>query len=266
MVAFGLRMIGQEQELAEKRLRDDRVRATSQLRQELSSRLERTALRETAALLNQPDRVVPSDFGSPEVALVARMVDGRIVLPWEGDGRPDQSRDLMGEAEFAHRVSQGEHEELVSGDVEQAVQHYRQALEVAHHPIQTAYAQLLLARALGQVGHDREALIHARAVLNSPPELVDEHGLPFALYAAVRLLQEDVDRQTVLACFERQMEDLRWPSPPALYLMRRILTTLSEDGSEAVAGEPREADSGAFPGDRVKDLEGQIPDLHVALL
>ncbi len=37
LVALGLRMIGQERELAEKRLSDERSRVTGHLRQELSS-------------------------------------------------------------------------------------------------------------------------------------------------------------------------------------------------------------------------------------
>jgi signal transduction histidine kinase len=248
MVALGLRMIGQEQELAEKRLHDEQLRVTGQVRQELSSRLERIALQEVAALAAEPDRVRASKYGSPEVALVARMVAGRIILPWEEDSRPDHSRRLMEDADIAHRVSRGEHEELVSGDAERALQHYRQALDVAHHPVQIAYVQLLLARALGRTGHDREALIYNQAVLTSPPDLVDEHGLPFSLYAAVQSVQQDTDHQTVLACLERQMEGPRWLNPPTLHLMRRLLATMSESGFGAAAAA------------RAEDLERTISD------
>jgi hypothetical protein len=233
-------MIGQEQELDEKRLHDEQLRVTRQLRQELSSRLERIALQEVAALLTQPDRAFASAYDNPHVALVARIVDGRIVLPWEEDSRPEHSRRRMEDADFAHRISQGEHEELVVGNLEGAVHAYRQALEVANSPVQTAYARLLLARTLSRMGHDREALDHTRAALTSPAELVDEHGVPFSLYAAVRLLQVDTDHQDVLACLQRQMEGSRWLSPPALYLTRSLLATLRESGLGAVAGDQEE--------------------------
>jgi len=162
---------------------------------------------------------------------------GSIVLPWEANSRPKQSRRLMGEADFARRVSQGEHEELVAGNLEQAVHRYRQALEEAHHPVQDAYAQLLLARALGGMGRQPEALTRYRTVLNSSPELVDEHGVPLSLFAAVRLLQIGTDHQAVLARLERQVDSPLWLSPPALYLLRSLANTVVESASDtATAG------------------------------
>jgi signal transduction histidine kinase len=282
MVILGVRMIGQERELAEKRLHDEQLRVTGQLRQELSSRLERMALQEVAAFVTRPDRALSRSYDHPDVVLVARVVEGRLVLPWDEDSRPNEARRLIGEEDFAQRVSQGEDDELVGENLQGAVHFYRQALEAAHHPVQTAYVQLLMARALGPLGHDREALIHTRAVLTSPPDLVDEHGMPFSLYAAVRLLQEDTDHESVLECLQRQVETPGWSSPPALHLMRRLLMTLKETDSGVAAGEPREedpgiaaeddgeadfriaagearkADPGAAPGDREEELERTI--------
>ena len=235
LVALGLRMIGQERELAEKRLADERGRVTGQIRQELSSRLERIALQEAAALVTQPDRALLSQYENPAVALVARVTDGEIVLPWEADSRPQQSRRLMGEADFARRVSQGEHEELVAGNFEQAVLRYRQAVEEAHSPVQDAYTQLLIARALGRLDRQPEALTHYRSVLNSSPELVDERGIPLSLYSAVRLLQEGTDHPAVLARLQRQVTSPLWLSPPALYLLRSLVNTLVESSSETTA-------------------------------
>jgi len=237
LVALGLRMIGQERELAEKRLDDERGRLSGQLRQELSSRLERIALQEAAALITQPDRALLSKYENPTLVLVARVTDGAIVLPWEADSRPQRSRQLMGEADFARRVSQGEHEELVAGNLEQAVYSYRQALEEADDPVQTAYAQLLLARALAGTDQQSEALAHYRTVLNSSPELVDERGVPFSLYAAVRLLQMGADHQAVLSRLERQVVSPLWLSPPALYLLRSLVSTLIESASDTATVE-----------------------------
>jgi len=237
LVALGLRMIGQERELAEKRLDDERGRLSGQLRQELSSRLERIALQEAAALITQPDRALLSKYENPALVLVARVTDGAIVLPWEADSRPQRSRQLMGEADFARRVSRGEHEELVAGNFEQAVYSYRQALEEADDPVQTAYAQLLLARALAGTDQQSEALAHYRTVLNSSPELVDERGVPFSLYAAVRLLQMGADHQAVLSRLERQVVSPLWLSPPALYLLRSLVSTLIESASDTATVE-----------------------------
>ncbi len=237
LVALGLRMIEQERELAENRLNDERARVTGQIRQDLASRLERIAVQEAAALVTQPDRALLSRYENPAVVLVARVTDGAILLPWEADSRPERSRRLMGEADFARRVSQGEHEELVAGNFEQAVHRYRQALEEAHDPVQDAYAQLLLARALGRMGRQSEALTHDRSVLSSSPELVDERGVPLSLYAAVRLLQVGVDLQAVLVSLERQVDSPLWLSPPAMYLLGTLASTVIESASDTAAAE-----------------------------
>jgi len=114
---------------------------------------------------------------------------------------------------------------------------YRQALEEADDPVQTAYAQLLLARALAGTDQQSEALAHYRTVLNSSPELVDERGVPFSLYAAVRLLQMGADHQAVLSRLERQVVSPLWLSPPALYLLRSLVSTLIESASDTATVE-----------------------------
>jgi signal transduction histidine kinase len=230
-------MIGQERELAEKRLADERGRVTGQLRQELSSRLERIALQEAAALATQPDRALLSYYENPAVVLVSRVTEGAIVLPWEADSRPQRSRRLMGETSFARRVSQGEHEELVTGNLEQAVLRYRQAIEEAHSPVQNAYAQLLLARGLRRMDREREALTHDRTVLDYPPEVVDERGVPLSLYAATRLLQGGGEHRAVLTSLQRQVDTPVWLSPPALYLLRSLVNTLAESAPDTATAE-----------------------------
>jgi len=234
LVALALRWIGQERELAETRLADEQRRVSGQIHQELSSRLERIAVQEFSALVTDPDRALLSRYRHPAVALIARLVDGHIVLPWEADDRPRQSRELMRQPRFALLVSQGEREEFATGNGGEAARRYREALEVARHPVQEAYGQLLLARALGSLGLEGESQALHRAVLSSADQIVDDHGVPLSLYAAVRVLQAGTDPQSVLACLEGQLDDPRWPSPPALYLMRRLGDSLSEVEFDAV--------------------------------
>ncbi len=74
VIALGVRMIRQENELAEKRFRDQSQHAIDLARQDLLTRLEGIKLRAVSS------DVTPRD---PEVALVARLESGRLVLPWE---------------------------------------------------------------------------------------------------------------------------------------------------------------------------------------
>jgi signal transduction histidine kinase len=75
VIALGVRMIRQEDELAEKRVREDKAHAINFVRQDLLNRLEGHKLRAVSG------SVTPRDT---DVALVARVESGRLVLPWEG--------------------------------------------------------------------------------------------------------------------------------------------------------------------------------------
>ncbi|MBI4909430.1 MAG: hypothetical protein HY820_37775 [Acidobacteria bacterium] len=75
VIALGVRTIRQEEELADKRLREQRQQALDLVLQEVFTRLE-------AILLRAAQGKVP--VGDPDIALVARLEAGRIVLPWEG--------------------------------------------------------------------------------------------------------------------------------------------------------------------------------------
>lgn len=75
VVALGLRMIRQEDVLAEQRLREQKQQGLDLVRQELLTRLEGIKLRAASG------SVTPRD---PEVALIARVESGKLILPWEG--------------------------------------------------------------------------------------------------------------------------------------------------------------------------------------
>ena len=62
LVALSLRMIGQEQELAEKRAAEDRQRLASEIRQELLSRLERIKGQEVDELRSDPEYVTEAEY------------------------------------------------------------------------------------------------------------------------------------------------------------------------------------------------------------
>jgi len=226
LVALGVRIIGQERELREKRLADERRRVTNQIRQTLSSQLERIALQEATALVADPDRASSSRFGHPAVVLVARVPDGRLTLPWESDTRPARFRRLVRQEEFAGLVAEAERTELVSNDPGGAVDLYRQAVEAARYSDQAAYARLLMARSLAVAGRRQEALAINRRVLAIDPGIVDEHGVPVSWYAAARLLEAGSGHAAVLESVHAVIEAQRWLSPTALYLLRDLTHSL----------------------------------------
>jgi hypothetical protein len=109
LVALGLRMIAQEQELAEKRLAEERLRRLADTRRELLARLER----------------LWADPQHPVIALLARAEGDRLVLPWERRQETEQFARLAAEPSFAKAIQKGEREELGGGRPDQAAAGYR---------------------------------------------------------------------------------------------------------------------------------------------
>jgi len=241
LVALGLRLVSQERELASSRLDDERRRVTRQLRQEISSRLERTALRQATALAARPELLRGWTYDDPIVVLVARLSEGQLTLPWEQNQAPGESRNLLGQGVFGERVRQGERAEFAAGNPVGAVNRYRQALEVGEHPAQVAHARLYLARALAKAGSQQDAEAEYRHVAATPPDVLDENGIPIYLYAVRQLLEAGHADTVISQSLQSVLVAERWPAPAALYLLRYLVGEVIERTSDA--GLRREAES-----------------------
>jgi len=80
LVAISLRMIGQERELAEKRLSDEQRRRVSDINQQLLTRLERIKLKQVSALA-QSKQAIAAISENAEVALLGWQEKNQLVLP-----------------------------------------------------------------------------------------------------------------------------------------------------------------------------------------
>ena len=154
------------------------------IRQEFLGRLESLKLRAaSSAQRESEDRA--RDPADP-VVLVARIEDRRLVLPWEGEttsaGAPHARGGAVRGADLARRNGRARPRTAAC-----RLLFYRRALSLARHPAQAASAELLVARALGKAGHAAEALEYSRKTMARPLSLVDEHRVPFTLYAARRV-------------------------------------------------------------------------------
>jgi signal transduction histidine kinase len=233
LVALGLRMIGQERELGEKRLADERRIITRQIRQELWARLDRIRTEEIARLATEPGLFRSRQYGDSAVVLVAQLANGRLVLPWESDPRSARARRLFGEREFAANIEVGERAELQADRTQEAITGYQQALSAARHDVQQHYGRLLLGRTYSKLKREREATLQYRAVLAAPSDVTDEYGIALWSYAATRLLELGLAQSEVL---ERARADLTsnvWLDPAQLHLIRALLDTVAESASDS---------------------------------
>ncbi len=218
LIALSVRMMEQERQLRAKRDTEDRQKLVAQLSQELFSRLERIK----SGVSMTPVKNVPES-----VAWVGRVRDEHLLLPWDTNPSAQQFRLWIQKRPFADLVRQAEHEEIISGKEGDAVRLYREALASTSQPAARAYARLSLARVLRRMGKREECYEEYKQILSSSPDLVEEHGIPLALYAVPPLFDAGMKRQETLALMAGLLNKSDGLPPAALYLLRDLATKLA---------------------------------------
>ena len=228
LTALAVRTLNQDRELAVRRAEDERRQLAAAIRQDFLGRLERLKLQALSgeAPAGPADRAPAT---ADPIVLVARIEDRRLVLPWEDHTATRDVRRLLADEPFATLISRGETQELVHQQPGAAAGSYRRALSSARHPVQAASAEILVARALGKAGQPAEALEYTRRTLARPLSLVDEQGVPFALYASRRVVDlERLEMEDASAAMEvaRQAAAATWTSPAAVHMAAAVVSTL----------------------------------------
>jgi len=223
LIGLTVRMIGQEKELAQKRLTEERRRVAREIGQHFLARLESIKLQEVSAVSERQSLPAEINYVNPEVVLIC-LIDGRqLVLPWERNQQTENVRQYLSDPAFSQKIRLAETEEFVQENYTRAARLYYQALNSAKFPIQREYARLLFARALSKSSQKAEALTHYREILTQPFTLSDEYGIPLSLYAAGRLLEIGEDYEDILNQIQVEIQKERWLSPSGSYLLLDLL-------------------------------------------
>ncbi|MBN2409568.1 MAG: hypothetical protein JXE07_07500 [Candidatus Aminicenantes bacterium] len=269
LVAFTLRMINQERELAQKRVTEERRRLGRKFGERLLLRLEKVKLQEVSALSTGAEsdtRGESSIEGEPrprpgyvnsEVVLVGYVRDNRLELPWEIEESIAASGRLLNQDSFRRMMAGGESAEFSAKNPRRAARLYQAAMNKSGHPVQEEYAHLALARALVKSGQTTQATDHSQQILALPPDIHDEFGIPLSFYAAGMLVEEDAALEKVAGRIKEDLESQAWLSPPAAYMLYDLIEALSRKASEPTLA------------NTVKDcrqaLQDHIPRLEQAL-
>ncbi|MFZ2053822.1 MAG: HAMP domain-containing sensor histidine kinase [Candidatus Aminicenantales bacterium] len=244
LVAFTLRMINQEKELAQKRMTEERRRFGRDFGERLLLRLEKIKLQEVVALGKgiepggeeepSPKKVPSGQAGyvNPEVALVGYVRENRLELPWELEESIVASGRLLNQGSFRQMMADGERAEFSMKNPREAAKLYESAMNKSGSPVQKEYAHLALARALAKSGQTQRAIEHADKILALPPEICDEFGIPLSFYAAGILIEENTALEEVADCIKTELESEGWLSPPAAYMVNDLVETLSRKASK----------------------------------
>jgi signal transduction histidine kinase len=238
LVVFGSIMIRQDRELAVRHAEDQRRTASVQLRQQRTVRLEQMK-REAAEAF----------FGGrrPVAAFAAVVAGSTVAAPWDAAPARFPALDACEIAEFA------------PGRLVEGIACYERLVERPEGPRFLADARLLLARALLRAEKAQRALAVDRQLLATPLSVTDDQGVPFACYAADRLLRRPSAEPWVAARFqaaEPQPPDL---SPAGAYLWKSIADRLGD-----AALQHRAAAAIVF-GNEVEALRADLPGLLPAL-
>lgn len=222
LVILSFRMISQERELAEKRASDERRRITVEISQYLFNRLE--------TIKNQEISAESRSDGpkNPEVVLMGHVEDNQLKLPWEIRPADESGFLSLNQRDFTQKIQQAENEELVNNNFTRASQIYRQILKTSATRTQRGYAQLLLARVMKKSSQIEEAISLYNNILALPSNIFDEFRIPFFLYAAGRLADNNVSLKEVAERVRERLNESRWMSPTEAYMIREICEKLIE--------------------------------------
>ena len=254
LVALSLRMISQERELAEKHALDEQKRRVNDIQQELLTRLEKIKLVELRAFVARASKTQLPNYETAETAFLARLEKNHPILPWEDDRGPQESQQLFNEPAFAQRIQQGDHEEFAGKDLTRASALYREAERVAHEPAQVGYAQILLARSLVKSGQQSEARALYRKLLSLPGDVIDEQGIPLALYAARQLLDGGTEYDSVSERVRNELKTQLWLSPTESYTLRELINAVAEKAPDANVREAAKETQQEIS-NRIRDVE-----------
>jgi signal transduction histidine kinase len=268
LVLLTVRGMRQERELAEKRAVDERARVFAQVRQALRARLESITSQELSTRAGRTPVTRNLSYTDSSVRLVADVVGGRLVPPWEAVARASLSS-ASPEGEFGNKLRVAESQEFERGNLVETAMLYRGAIAAGRRAEQVGYAQLALARVLARLGRAREATAQYAQVFALGFDATDEHGVPLALYAGTRLTDSGAAR--VLDRLSDETHRLCCLAPEALYMLRQIIDTLAPRASregdvEQAASLRRVLDERIRTAEQTVALESEFPGLGLRSL
>ena len=217
LVAVTFRMIRQEQELAHRTAAEECSRLAREIGDSLLARLHSIKLQEVDVLVKGEGLASLREYENREVVLIALVREGRLVLPWDRDSRVEKAERSLAQESFAARIRRGEEEEFIRNNYVRASDHYRRCLDTSNDPVQKGYAAVLLARVLHKDGRTTEALSQYRKILDLPPALVDEYGIPFLLYAVKPLIKNQDGLNEVSEVIKGLLKGKYRLSPAAIF-------------------------------------------------
>lgn len=228
LIGLTWHVIGQQQELSEKRLADERRRIVKEIGQKLLVRLEEIKLHEVSARANAEQSLNTLDYTSEHVCFIGIATKDHLLLPWEVSTSVPRQSDTA----LLEKIRGAEEQEFVLEQFAQAIDLYRECVALSQPGAEQAYARLLLARVLTKAGQQADSLAEYRRISGIGPEIVDEHGVAYCLYATSRLIERNDFSNGAIQAIASVLHSRRWLSPAESFMLRDMIEALLASGSE----------------------------------
>jgi signal transduction histidine kinase len=199
LIIFGALLIRQDRELARRHADDQRRARTAQEHQVRLARLERMKLEAAETYFSGRN---------PNVDFATLIIDNGASAPWSASVRPS-SLEVCESAEFA------------AGGLSRAIDCYSRAIGDGG-PTSANWTRLMLGRALLRAGDNRNRQRIDYDLLATRFDQVDDEGVPFAFYAADRLLGDRSETPAVMQRLHEGKAAAAARSPSAAYLLKSI--------------------------------------------
>jgi signal transduction histidine kinase len=268
LLALGIRMISEGQEVAEARYAADRLGLVGRVGRELVSRLERIKIDEAGRLAAsaEPDAAL----GRPRhesVAFTGWVRGGRLLLPWDVDPASARFAKAVTNTPFGRAIDEGLRYESTR-QLMLAQQAFQHAQALAPDPVVRNWPEFLEARVLISCNCADQAHPTLTRLLDSV--LVDDQGVPLAFWAVAQLGRiRDVDSAAAAtAALDRLLASNPTISPFGWYQARDVLAALDAgEGTEAgraVARMRGLVDEAIADVERALALQREWPNLAVS--
>lgn len=218
LVSIAVRTVQREREFESMRADENRARQVAELRRSLLATLAAARTRAVAGF-GSAGGSVSQPLDQTAVRFVAAARDDRLILDWER-AKPALPPGRL----FQAAMADAEAAEFAAADPFAAARFYQVALDVARAPTDSASARLGLGRTLLAGGRHRDGVSQYRAISRLSFRIIDEHGVPYAAYAAARLV--DSDPLFSGGALERQIAVSCCVSAEGWYMVRSVLDSL----------------------------------------
>jgi len=222
LVALSVRVVVQERELETGRAIEARTSAVRLLSQQVLLKAER--YRHEAASAQR--RGVDAFCVDSILVATAEIIGEEPVFGWQQPSGARTFEKRISEPGFLRVIREGERAEFGRGGLSEAIRLYRRAASAASDSLQRAYSELLLARVLQKAERLQDAIKVRERLVRYPPTVIDEHGIPIALYAAERLADSGVDIHLIVEYLDRQASSRTLSGGAALAMIQTLLTEL----------------------------------------